>query len=585
MYFRKTIAILCLAVSFASIAAKPTDKQILKDISRPNMQDIQFSKSGGSYSVYRLQRMWTRGVTYKLDADIKEYPDAKIVVGAQARYQIVGENYDFDQLKTVWTEYEGIPTPTDAEILNIIKANIVSFVGSHNWNQMVKELDGPYLSQDPAIRKIQWHTANSFSINLQAKYSVISSYTEVQDISADFEVRFYRDAVNKPWKDNFYSHAKNKKTLTTHKYTADEIKAMPTMASKEAEKQAQEATSRLPSITIPKFVTDKDAFVFIYEQLRTGDKKQVEAMFRAMASVGYFVEGSKIRLNQRGQEVLDKLILKAFDGKVTFADSYCPQIFIKSYQTNMINIVDALRKNTSRIALTIGGGHYEKGKKVDQDYKISAIEVWTLRTDDDVSQFKSWPFDELCADVAKSFQQLGSNKSTTNTSASNKAGTKSSVPATIIKQPAKSWVWTTFKSQYLPISMKLIGTATEKQKMDNGKLNTTMIAQTEHGTFRMVATDYKQQITAEIATPTHVQFAKNFVKSNNALIHKKKVVALGTGDALEYLIETGSGEQKVMVAFRIFSNDTIVYQVMYSQLKSRFDKVLAQEFMQSIKLQ
>jgi len=574
-HFILTTLIVC---SFNLLAAKPTDEEVINQIKRPNMQDIELSKSGGAFSTYGLQHWWTRGVTYRINAGIKEFPDATIKVGAEARYRIVGENYDFDKLKTAWNEYEGIPLPSDNEITGIIKQDIVSFVRPY-WNQMVSELKGPLLSKDPAVRRVQWHTANSFTIHVQAQFSVVTSYTEVQDKKVDFTVRFYRDGVDKLWKQNFIASKDKEEIVATHKYTSDEINAMPTQASMQAEKQAQATTSGLPKLNIPQFSSDKEAFAYIYKLLRTGDEKQVEAMFRAMAIPFFFVEGSNIQLNQNGKDALAKVLKQTFDNKVTFAQSYCPQLFIQSYQANMINIVDALRKNKTRIALQKSGGHYERGKKIGQGYKISALEVWTLRSDDDVAQLKSWPFAELCAETAKTFQQLKTQGS--KTSSATQAANSSTA---IVANPVKSWKWSSFKSKYLPVSMKIIGTATEKQKMADGKLSTAMVAKTNEGTFRMIATDYKQQITEDIANPTHIQFAKNLVKSNNALIHKKKTINFGTGQAQEYLIERGSGDQKVMVGFRVFSHGTVVYQVMYSQLKSLFDRKRSQEFLNSIKL-
>ncbi len=582
MKFKLFTQITLILLSFNLLAAKPTDEEVINQIKRPNMQDIELSKSGGTFSTYGLQHWWTRGVTYRINAGIKEFPNATIKVGAEARYRVVGENYDFDKLKTAWNEYEGIPLPSDDEILGIIKKDTLSLVRPY-WNQMVSELKGPYLSKDPAIRKVQWHTANSFTIHVQTQFSVIVSYTEVQDKRVDFSVRFYRDGVKQPWKPNFMASKEKEEIIATHKYTSDEINAMPTQASKQAEKQAQAATSGLPKLNIPQFKSDKEAFAYIYNILRTGDKKQVEAMFRGMATSFFFVQGSSIQLNQNGKDALAKIMKQTFDNKVSFAQSYCPQIFVQSYQTNMINIVDALRKNKTRIALQMGGGHYERGKKVGQTYKISALEVWTLRNNDDVAQLKSWPFDELCAETAKTFQQLTVGSSSASSSPSG-ASVAVGKPKAQIKNPAKSWKWSTFKSKYLPISMKIIGTPTEKQKTANGRLSTAMVAKSNEGTFRFIATDYKQQITEDIANPTHIQFAKNLVKSNNGLIHKKKAIDFGTGQAQEYLMERGSGDQKVMVNFRIFSHGTVVYQVMYSQLKSVFDKKRSQEFLNSIKL-
>ncbi|MCF6299885.1 MAG: hypothetical protein L3J52_02025 [Proteobacteria bacterium] len=60
-------------------------------------------------------------------------------------------------------------------------------------------------------------------------------------------------------------------------------------------------------------------------------------MFRAMANSNYFVVDSKSRLNARGQKTLAKLIFQVFDNKISFVDSYYPQVFVQSYQANMIN--------------------------------------------------------------------------------------------------------------------------------------------------------------------------------------------------------------------------------------------------------
>ncbi len=329
----KLLTIITLIVfSFNLLAAKPTDEEVINKIKRDNMQDIELSKSGGTFSTYGLQHWWIRGVTYRINAGIKEFPHATIKVGAEARYRIVGENYDFDKLKTAWNEYEGIPLPSNTEILGIIKKDIPSFVRPY-WNQMVSELKGPTLSKDPAVRKVEWHTANSFSIHVQAQFSVISSYTEVQDKKVDFKVRFYRDGVTQPWRSNFIASKDKEEIVATHKYTSDEINAMPTQASMAAEKKARAATSGLPQLTIPQFNSDTEAFAYIYNILRTGDKKQVEAMFRAMATPFFFVQGSTVQLNQNGKDALADILKETFDKKVTFAQSYCPQIFVKSYQT------------------------------------------------------------------------------------------------------------------------------------------------------------------------------------------------------------------------------------------------------------
>jgi hypothetical protein len=581
MLLKQMLLIYVFFFSALVMAGKPTDDQVIKDIKKPGMLDIKLADGDGSYSVYRLQRLWEKGVTIKRNAKLKEYPNANVIIGGVARYQIVGENYDYDTFKTIWNEYEGIPAPTDDEILSMVKKDMPIFVSQYNWNKIVGDIKGPVLSKDKKVRQVTWHSPKSFSIHMQADFSVISSYTEVQDKATIYEVRFYRDAVNQPWK-NFISSTKKEEVIAKHQYSSDEIKAMPTLASKNAEKQAKSAASGLPSIQIPAFSNDKEAFTYIYTTLRTGNKKQIEAMLRGMMNSYKFVDGSSVQLSQQGHDMLNNTLAKVFDGKIPFAQSYCPQMLVKKYQTNMIEIFDALKKNKTRIALSVEGGRYERGKKVGQLYKISALEPWVLRTDDEVAQLKSWPFDELCAENEKSTKQMQSQAKPTSTAPSPAPSPKETT-ITVEAQP-KTSNWVNYKSKYVPISMDVIGTPKESQKSSGSSISTTMMAQTTDGIFQMTASDYKKQLTAEIATPTHVKFAKNFIKANKSLIHNKRVVSFGTGDALEYLLERGSGNSKTMSSYRVFSHGTVVYQIMYSRNKANFDKSIAQQFFDSIKL-
>ncbi len=586
MTTKLAIFILFSLFSSLSIAAKPTDDQVIKDVMKPGILDIQLTRGDGSYSVYRLQRMWEKGVTLKRDAKLKQYPKAKVIIGGVARYQIVGENYDYDTFKVIWNEYEGIPSPSDEEILKLVSDNLITFIGSYNWNKIVSKIKGPVLSKDPATRKVKWHTPKSFSIHLQTEFSAISSYTEVQDKKLNYEVRFYRDAVDKPWKKHFVSSRQNEQILTTHKYTSDEINAMPTLASIEAEKQAASMLASLPKVTIPTFANDKEALKFIYTNLLNTNKKHVEAMLRAMLGSSYYVQGSKVQLSQRGQETLTKMLSQIFDKKISFAKSYCPSMFVNHYQKQSVTFVDALKKRKSHISLSVEGGHYERGKKVGQQYKISNIEVWVLTSDDEIAQLKSWPLAELCAkNLSATTQPKQASASPVKSQPSSLSTTNNQpvalVQANVQTKPAK---WVKFKSRRLPISMQVIGKAKEVRKKTGRTFTTTMVANTNKGTFQMSASDYKQKIPAAVASATHVKIAKSFVKSNAALIHKKKTIKRGVGNAIEALFERGSGNNKTLIAYQIFTHGSVIYQIMYSQKKAMFNKDIAKHYFDSIQL-
>ncbi|MFK5985174.1 MAG: hypothetical protein QM479_07090 [Pseudomonadota bacterium] len=356
---------------------------------------------------------------------------------------------------------------------------------------------------------------------------------------------------------------------------------MPTLASKIAEKQAQSRMSDLPSIKIPQFNSDKQAFAYIYKHLQQADKKQLEAILRAMLSTRYYVNGSTVQLNQQGQSLLNNILAQVFTGTVSFSQSYCPDMSVKHYQRNMIEFYDALKKRSSRATVSVEGGRYERGKKVGQLYKITALEIWVLKTNDEVAQLKSWPFAELCAENEKTISPLQVKARTSNTPATN---SQPAVPPQVSLKPAAEINWQQFQSKYLPISMQVIGKVKESRRKTGNSITSSMVAQTQKGIFQMSASDYRQKISPSVATATHLKISKSFIKSNKSLIHKKQQLKFGVGTALEYLFEKGSGNNKTQTAYRIFTHGSVIYQLMYSRNKSSFDKKLAKHFFDSVQL-
>ncbi|MFK5985175.1 MAG: hypothetical protein QM479_07095 [Pseudomonadota bacterium] len=79
MYFKSSIFLLGLFSSSILLAAKPSDDQVIKDVMNPSILEVKLADGDGSYSVYRLQRLWEKGVTLKRNAKLKQYPDAKVI--------------------------------------------------------------------------------------------------------------------------------------------------------------------------------------------------------------------------------------------------------------------------------------------------------------------------------------------------------------------------------------------------------------------------------------------------------------------------------------------------------------------------
>lgn len=394
-FLMKSFLFVLLCFLSVSVYAQPTDAQIRKDLSKPGVLSIELSKRGGSkvWSSAYSQYFWERGAIVYRNAKIAEYPDAKVEIGGLARYNIVGGKVSYNRFLVTWNRYIGIPTPSDQEVLSMVNKNLEQFVGNYNFNKIVTEVENLRMAEE---RKDEWHTPNSFSINLECSYGKVVSYTEVAQYDAIYRVRFYRDAITSPWKARFLSSNTTETETGRESYRADEIRVMPTLGSRVEDERAQGYVDGLPQLAIPAFKSDVDLFMFVHKILLEGSPEEFQAMMMKLMAPSFFLEGSTVKLNQRGADLINHNMERAYKGSSTYANQYCHDPGIKHRQKNMIQLLNKSKQCFTRIAVGQFGGRFERGVRVDQEYKITALDVRLLTRPVDLEYMESFPEEELC---------------------------------------------------------------------------------------------------------------------------------------------------------------------------------------------
>ncbi|MBK8499024.1 MAG: hypothetical protein IPL52_09450 [Flavobacteriales bacterium] len=394
MRYRITLLIAAFGLSTLAAFAQPSDAQILKDIASPKQLKVELSKSATKkvWSSTHSQWFWERWATIWLPADIPEFPNAKVVVYGFARYH-TGVPVTYREWKTNSNSYEGIPTPNNEEIAAHVRGHLKDFLGEYNCNRIVGEIRGLRVADEP---KTEWHEPKSFSMNLQYEADFITSNTTVITQTKIVETRFYRDEVTGPWKSNMITQEQSSVDGAVKTYTAEDLRALPTLGSIDAERSAASDLAALGDVTIPEFSRDVDVFLYTHKLLRESTPEQFEAYLMRMLAPVYFVEGSTTRLTPQGAELINKAVNAAFKGKSTYAEQYCSDPQVKHQQENGIELWNATQDAHVRMAVTKAGGGWKNGQKVGETYKFTSLEVWMLTSADDIARIKSYEPGMLC---------------------------------------------------------------------------------------------------------------------------------------------------------------------------------------------
>jgi hypothetical protein len=213
----------------SSSSAYPSDQQVINDATPKNKKgliDVQVTegKQGEAYMDKKnLVWYWDRGVVIRRKAKIAGAPDAVVRVGGLARYQKMGDKYQYQRFLTTYNEYEGIPAPDGDDLQQFVMSNLKEVFVSRDHS--ITEVSLVSLEEDtPWI----WHNANSFSVPFKIHYKEITSYTRVDEFKARFDLRFYRNAIDAPIH-ALMATEKERNMVASETFSADAVNAMKTL--------------------------------------------------------------------------------------------------------------------------------------------------------------------------------------------------------------------------------------------------------------------------------------------------------------------------------------------------------------------
>lgn len=387
MTMRKTSGVFFILLLFAvpaAVHAQPSDAQVRQDIMNPGVKRLELTNKPGTKQWNSDTGAWefVRGVRV-----IRDYPDIEgvdLVVVGDAVYQLYGTNYKYWKFRVISNEYLGIPNPTEAEILALLNQDLEKFVTNYWYNRIVGAVKTIRLADEPTWF---WHTPTSVSFLMSTAYDAKTSDLDVASVEQDYEVRLYRDDYRGPWT-NFISTNREQRVLSTQRYSVDEVRAMPTLASVNNEQQAQAALASLPQVEVPAFTRGIDLILHTHNLLRTATPEAFEAYLMQVLAPHYFVEGSTVRLNQRGADVINQNIERAFKKRGTYQQQYCREAGVDKGRSSekRLYILGAINNVNTMIAVDLYGGKYVDGVKTGQQWKISDLHVGT-RQDQDALDF------------------------------------------------------------------------------------------------------------------------------------------------------------------------------------------------------
>ncbi len=380
----RLVLVALLGLAPLAAQAQPSDAQVRQDVMNPGVKKIELTSKPGTKQWNSDVGAWefVRGVRV-----IRAYPDIEgvdLVVVGDAVYQLYGTSYKYWKFRVISNEYLGIPNPTEQEVLAILNADLEKFLTNYWYNRIVGEVRTMRLADEP---RWNWHAPTSVSFQMTTAYDAKTSDLDVASVEQDYEVRLYRDDYRGPWT-NFISTGGEQRVLSTKRYSADEVRAMPTLGSLESERKAQAALASLPKVEVPAFERGVDLIIHTHNLLRESTPEAFEAYLMQVLAPHFFIEGSTTQLNQRGADVINHNVERAFKKRGTYQQQYCREAGVDKRRSSekRLYILGAINDVNTMVAVDLYGGTYVDGVKTGQQWKISDLYVGT-RQDQDALDF------------------------------------------------------------------------------------------------------------------------------------------------------------------------------------------------------
>lgn len=335
-----------------ALFAQPSDEEVRKRSMQAGAMETRFTSEKGTVHTTLTEKWYMRTVESKWETN---YPEIKRWERNEYRYDYKGGAWVYTRTYQNSSWYDGIPNPSEAEIVALLEKSQVGYQGAVLQKPVFR------LAADP---KWNWHTFNRVECMVEVELYEKVNYTNVARKKIIFPINLYRDTgggvhdgnstvyfKNAPWLPIYMpvisSSYGSETILDTKEYTNEEAEQIRTAQEMEAEVQEGNRLDALGSLDIPDFKSDKEAIAWIHQILLEGDKQKIELLLRKRLSAYYFEQGSSVRLNEAGNTLLSNTLMAA----AHYKDLFCAQPTVKHAQDNMIQFYDRELQSHARIAV------------------------------------------------------------------------------------------------------------------------------------------------------------------------------------------------------------------------------------------
>lgn len=378
------LGLTCTIASFWTFA-QPSDSEVKSKI-RSNFKDpskivyIKLSEGGGRTDHEYENGAWVYNYyrSYETKQNTK-YPGVTYIYHGSVKYQKSGSGYTFNNWLVGDGHYEGIPNPSESEVLEIISKNLPAYLAS-DYNDVVGDLSEVKIHSNP---EWYWGDLNRVSVNTVVTFTEMVSYTDVEKRRVVKNITLFRsaDGINYDAEAELLTNGKwlplttgmvtrvSFETLERRTLSEEELANTRSLAEIDMEKEAQRTVASLPPIDIPEFNSANHVIQYTHELLIEGDKNKVKAYLYKMLASFYFEEWSEVVLNRKGEDLVNGVLANLEHYKVVF----CKHPSIKHQQDGMIQFYDRSKYRFNRIAV----------EENDGKWKVTAIEYGVPGTSTD----------------------------------------------------------------------------------------------------------------------------------------------------------------------------------------------------------
>lgn len=335
---KKIIFVFIISIGFNFIMySQPSDAVVKKRAMDAGAIETLFTADHGNIHTSLTEKWYIRTMESKWKTD---EPGVYRWERNEYRYNYVGGSWSYARIYSVANWFEGIPNPTEEEIVETIYKDLPKFLG-HFYNKGVGDLPQIKLSDEP---RWNWHTFNSVSFNVEYDITYILNNFEIRKEHVVSEVRFYRNTGNNAHDPNIRkivdgewlpgglaSKIDNLSTvIETTKLSREEMKGLKTFAQLNQEREAEEALAKLGTLDVPEFSTPRELIAYTIDMMHTAEPNELELYFRKVFTSGHYYDGGII-LTKRGESNLNRQLSR----QERFQEMFCtyPKVKDKDQQS------------------------------------------------------------------------------------------------------------------------------------------------------------------------------------------------------------------------------------------------------------